>query len=129
MNKPTLNQRKGMFTFGVHREHHLLCKFPNTADLRPFWTGHNRLKTHMYKTYKIGQTNLCPLGEAAKTAEHILHDCQHYRILKHTIWSSPSDLQTKLWETVEELEKTKSFIHQAGINSLSRHRDQEEEED
>ncbi|GFR86102.1 hypothetical protein ElyMa_000712100 [Elysia marginata] len=80
-----------------------------------FWTGHNRLKTHLYKTYKISHTDFFSCGETAETVKHVLQDCQNYRMLRQAVWSSPTDLQTKLWDTIEELEKTNSFIHQMGV--------------
>ncbi|GFS14526.1 hypothetical protein ElyMa_004909500 [Elysia marginata] len=75
-------------------------------------TGHNRLKAHLYKTYRIGHPDFCSCGEAAETVELVLQDYQNYRMLRQAVWSSPTDLQTKIWDTIEELEKTNSFIHQ-----------------
>ncbi|GFR89316.1 hypothetical protein ElyMa_004274900 [Elysia marginata] len=33
---------------------------------------------------------------------------------RQAVWSSPTDQQTKLWRTSEDLDKTNSFIHQTG---------------
>ncbi|GFR82865.1 hypothetical protein ElyMa_004109200 [Elysia marginata] len=44
--------------------------------------GHNRLKTNLYKTYNIGHTDLCSCGEASEKEEHVLQDCQNYRMLR-----------------------------------------------
>ncbi|GFS19375.1 hypothetical protein ElyMa_006871600 [Elysia marginata] len=105
-----------------------------TNFLRPR-TGY-KLKAHLFKTYKIDQTDLCSRGQASETAEHIiLQDSHNYRTLRQAIWSSPIDVQTKLWGTLEELEKTNTgnrFIYQTGgggVNNTDRHRDQEEEDD
>ncbi|GFR86327.1 hypothetical protein ElyMa_004196300 [Elysia marginata] len=78
-------------------------------------TGFNRLKAHLYKADKIGHTDLCLCGEAAKKVEHVLQDCQNHIILRQAVWSSPTDLQTKLWVTIEGLEKTNTFIHHTGV--------------
>ncbi|GFS17166.1 hypothetical protein ElyMa_004974600 [Elysia marginata] len=72
------------------------------------------LNAVIIKYKKIGQTtDLCSRGQAAETAENILQDYQSYTILRQAIWSSPADLQTKFWGTLEELEpiveKTKQF--------------------
>ncbi|GFR84820.1 hypothetical protein ElyMa_000680800 [Elysia marginata] len=64
-------------------------------------TGHNRLKAHLYKTYKIGYTDLCSCGEAAETVKHVLQDCQNYRMFRQAAWSIRTDLQTKLWGKIE----------------------------
>ncbi|GFR86721.1 hypothetical protein ElyMa_006060400 [Elysia marginata] len=85
----------------------------STQPLLKLWSGHNRLKAHMYNTYKIGHTDLYSCREAAETAEHILQDCQNYRTLRQAIFSSPTELQAKLWGTLEE---------------QSSYREQEEEE-
>ncbi|GFR81720.1 hypothetical protein ElyMa_002347100 [Elysia marginata] len=89
------------------------------------WTGLNRLKAPLYKTHKICHNNLCSCGEAAETVEHVLQDCQNYRMHRQAVWSSPTDLQTKFWGTIEELEKTNSFIHQRMVTNLSPREGQE----
>ncbi|RUS71960.1 hypothetical protein EGW08_020273 [Elysia chlorotica] len=38
-------------------------------------TGHNRLKHHIHKIFKVGETDLCLCGQAAETAQHVLQDC------------------------------------------------------
>ncbi|GFR76393.1 hypothetical protein ElyMa_005799400 [Elysia marginata] len=85
-----------------------------TTVFRPR-TGHYTMKAHLHRTHKIGHTDLCSCGEAAETGEHALQDYQDYRMLTQAVWSCPTDLQTKLWGTIEEMEKNNSFIHQTGV--------------
>ncbi|GFR87842.1 hypothetical protein ElyMa_006086700 [Elysia marginata] len=73
------------------------------------------------KTHKTGQADLCSWGEAAKTAEHNI--CTFYKTARTTSRqlrqsaAAPTDMQTKLWGTTEELEETKSVIHQTVVNT------------
>ena len=78
-------------------------------------TGHNKLKYHMFRTFKIGCSDLCTCGEAAETVEHVLQDCVLYRALRENVWGSQVDMATKLYGPLEELEKTTCYIDQAGI--------------
>ena len=45
-------------------------------------TNHNKLKQHLYRTFKAGDTDQCSCGEEAQTAEHILQRCQLYKELR-----------------------------------------------
>ena len=78
-------------------------------------TGHNKLKYHMFRAFKIGCSDLCTCGEAAETVEHVLQDCVVYRALRENVWGSQVDMATKLYGPLEELEKTTCYIDQAGI--------------
>ena len=35
-------------------------------------TGHNRLRQHMYKRFKVGDSEICPGGQAPQNTEHVL---------------------------------------------------------
>ena len=35
-------------------------------------TGHNRLRQHMYKRFKVGDSEICPCGQAPQNTEHVL---------------------------------------------------------
>ncbi|GFS25488.1 hypothetical protein ElyMa_007028200 [Elysia marginata] len=61
--------------------------------------GHYRSKVHI-PTRLAKMASAC--AEKLLILQNILQDC--------------IDLQTKLWGTLEELEKTNSFIHQTGFN-------------
>ena len=34
-------------------------------------TGHNRLCQHMYKRFKVGDSEICPCGQAPQNTEHV----------------------------------------------------------
>ena len=78
-------------------------------------TGHNRLKYHIHKIFKVGETDLCSCGQAAETAQHVLQDCRLYSNVRLSIWRARVDMHTKLYGPLPELEKTVAFIAQAGI--------------
>ena len=78
-------------------------------------TGHNRLKYHIHKIFKVGKTDLCSWGQAAETAQHVLQDCRLYSNVRQSIWRERVDMHTKLYWPLPELEKTVAFISQAGI--------------
>ena len=78
-------------------------------------TEHNRLKYHIHKIFKIGETDLCSCGQAAETAQHVLQDCRLYSNVRQSIWRERVDMHTKLYGPLPELEKTVAFIAQAGI--------------
>ena len=78
-------------------------------------TGYNRLRHHMNRVFKVGETNLCSCGEAAETAEHVLQNCQTYDALRQSIWNEAVDMTTKLYGPPHELERTAAFIAKAGI--------------
>ena len=35
-------------------------------------TGHNRLNTHMYNKFKVGESEMCPCNADIMTTEHLL---------------------------------------------------------
>ena len=78
-------------------------------------TGHNRLKYHIHKIFKVGETDLCSCGQAAEMAQHVLQDCRLYSNVRQSIWRDRVDMHTKLYGPLPELEKTVAFIVQAGI--------------
>ncbi|GFS11841.1 hypothetical protein ElyMa_003096100 [Elysia marginata] len=75
----------------------------------------NSTGSPMYKTHNTGYTDLCSCGEAAETLGHVLQDRHSFRMLRQAVRSTPTDLQTNLWGTIGELDKTNTFIHQKGI--------------
>ena len=78
-------------------------------------TGHSRLKYHIHRIFKVGETDLCSCGQAAETAQHALQDCRLYSYVRQSIWRERVDMHTKLYGPLPELEKTVAFIAQAGI--------------
>ena len=78
-------------------------------------SGHNRLRSHMHRCYRIGPTALCPCGEADQTAEHILQSCRNYKLLRDKIWVTTTRLNDKLYGSAEELQKTCNFIFETKL--------------
>ena len=78
-------------------------------------TGHNRLKYHIHKIFKVGETDLCSCGQAAETAQHVLQDCRLYSNVRQSIWRERVDMHTKLYGPLPKLEKTVAFIAKPGI--------------
>ena len=80
-------------------------------------TGHNRLKYHIHKIFKVVETDLCSCGQAVETAQHVLQNCRLYSnaTVRQSIWRERVDMHTKLYGPPPELEKAVAFIAQAGI--------------
>ncbi|KAK7110267.1 hypothetical protein V1264_014169 [Littorina saxatilis] len=54
-------------------------------------------------------------GQEDQTAEHILQRCPLLDEERKEVWPSPTPLQTKLYGSRQELEKTTTFITSAGL--------------
>ena len=50
---------------------HGVTRSQQTIILR-LHTGHNRLRQHMYKRFKVGDSEICPCGQAPQNTEHVL---------------------------------------------------------
>ena len=79
-------------------------------------TGHNRLNSHMHINMTLVLSPLCTCGTEDQTIEHILQRCSAYQHLRQQIWSDGTSLHQKLYGKKEELERTVSFIKQAGLS-------------
>ncbi|KAK7092453.1 hypothetical protein V1264_008193 [Littorina saxatilis] len=77
-------------------------------------TGHNRLNAHMNRKFKLAPSPTCACGQEDQTAEHILQRCPLLDEERKEVWPSPTPLQTKLYGSRQELEKT-TFITSAGL--------------
>ena len=55
---------------------------PEQVILFRMRTGHNRLSTHMYSKFKVGESEMCPCNADNMTAEHLLQHCQLHDALK-----------------------------------------------
>ena len=53
-------------------------------------TGHNRLRQHMYKRFKVGDSEICPCGQAPQNTEHVLQACSSHRQLRARTWPNHS---------------------------------------
>ncbi|KAK7087637.1 hypothetical protein V1264_021661 [Littorina saxatilis] len=78
-------------------------------------TGHNRLNPHMNRKFKLAPSPTCACGQEDQTAEHILQRCPSLDEERKEVWPSPTPLQTKLYGSRQELEKTTTFITSAGL--------------
>ncbi|KAK7093828.1 hypothetical protein V1264_007517 [Littorina saxatilis] len=78
-------------------------------------TGHNRLNAHMNRKFKLAPSPTCACGQEDQTAEHILQRCPLLDKERKEVWPSPTPLQTKLYGSRQELEKTTTFITSAGL--------------
>ena len=76
-------------------------------------TGHNRLRQHMYKRFNVGDSEICPCGQAPQNTEHVLQTCSSHRQLRARTWPNHTPLEKKLYGTTEELD---SGLH-CGIGS------------
>ena len=79
-------------------------------------TGHNQLRHHLHRMFKIGETEDCRCGEAPETAEHVLQHCGLHGDTRRVVWSTHTDLSTKLYGLLPELQKTAHFLRLMGIN-------------
>ena len=79
-------------------------------------TGHNRLRHHMHKTFKIGETGDCLCGKGQETTKHILLECSRLEKLRNDTWGKQLDIDKMLYGQVTDLRRTVNFIEMAGIN-------------
>ena len=78
-------------------------------------TGHNRLRQHMYKRFKVGDSEIFPFGQAPQNREHVLQTCPSHRQLRVRTWPNHTLLEKKLYGTTEELALTVDYIVAAGL--------------
>ena len=69
-------------------------------------TGHTRLRQHMYKRFKVGDSELCPCGQAPQNTEDVLQTCSSHKQLRARTWPNHTPLEKKLYGTTEELALT-----------------------
>ena len=78
-------------------------------------TGHNRLRQHMYKRFKVGDSEICPCGQAPQNTEHVLQTCSSHKQLRARTWPNHTPLEKKLYGTTEELALTVDYIVASGL--------------
>ena len=78
-------------------------------------TGHNRLRQHMYKRFKVGDSEICPCGQAPQNTEHVLQTCSSHKQLRARTWPNHTPLEKKLYATTEELALTVDYIVASGL--------------
>ena len=79
-------------------------------------TGHNKLKSHLHNTFKIGEDGNCRCGGGPETAFHILQECSLYDDIRKEVWGSHKGFKEMLCGTLAELKQTVRFLEMAGIN-------------
>ena len=78
-------------------------------------TGHNRLRYHMFKTFSVGDTDMCPCNRASETVEHVLQNCELYSAARVANWPTPTSMNTKLYGAKMDLDSTIDFIKATGL--------------
>ena len=66
---------------------------------------------------KVGDTDQCPGGEEAQTAEHFLQRCQLYKELRVRTWPQPRLEAQKLYGCLTDLQRTAAlnFVRETGL--------------
>ena len=93
-------------------DYHALTRDEQVVLLR-LRTGHNRLNYHMCRKLKLAPSTACECQQGDQTTEHILQSCPKLSILRESIWTDATPLQTKLYGERMELERTARFIRLA----------------
>ena len=80
-------------------------------------TIHNKLKQHLYRTFKVGDTDLCPCGEEAQTAAlNTVYRCANCnKELRARTWPQPTLEVQKLYGCLTDLQRTAAFIIETGL--------------
>ena len=78
-------------------------------------SGYNRLRQHMYKRFKVGDSEICPCGLVPQNTEHVLQTCSSHRQLRARTWPNHTPLEKKLYGTTEELALTVYYIVALGL--------------
>ena len=77
-------------------------------------TGHNRLNSHLHRL-RLVPSPLCPCGQAAQTAEHILQNCNILNQLRTEHWPTVMNIHQKLYGSLDELINTATYIQRTGL--------------
>ena len=72
-------------------------------------TGHCGLNKHL-KRLGIAESAHCDCGSEEQTPEHILQNCPHLDAARQVHWPADTDLGTKLWGPVDQLQLTVDFL-------------------
>ena len=105
-NHPQHNSKDDIYSLSRKEQTTIFC-------LR---TGHNKLRHHMHRIFKIGDNGQCPCGAANETTDHVLQDCVKYRDQRREIWGSGVALDVKLYGPLPELQRTLEFLDKAKLN-------------
>ena len=95
-------------------DYHLMTREQQSVLVR-LRTGHNRLNNHMHRKLKLVPSPTCPCGQEDQTTEHVLQRCPLHRSAREDLWPGGTPLTTKLYGSLQELEKTTLFITRSGL--------------
>ncbi|KAK7108155.1 hypothetical protein V1264_015944 [Littorina saxatilis] len=87
---------------------HLLSRAEQAIIFR-LRTGHCCLKAHL-RRIGVAESATCDCGEGDQTPEHVLQACPLLDQLRIQTWPDPTDLRTKMWGALEDLERTSMFM-------------------
>ena len=91
-------------------------------------TGLDRLSYHLYWRLRTGHTEQCPCGTGSQTTERLLQFCPLRESLREGIWPARIPVTGKLYDSLEDLRHTATFIGETGV-SIERAEEEEEEEE
>ncbi|BFZ19231.1 hypothetical protein BsWGS_22270 [Bradybaena similaris] len=99
-------------------DHHKMDRPEQVISFR-LRTGHNRLRSHMYTKFRIGDSAVCTCGLAPpppppQTAEHILQVCPKYNLMRQAYWPRETTAETKLYGPLNE-KQTGKFIQETTL--------------
>ena len=79
-------------------------------------TNHNRLREHMFTKFKVEHSPYCRFcKEDPENTNHLLQECNHFKELREDVWENPTTLQTKLFGSLRDLQRTALFVEKIGI--------------
>ena len=93
--------------------YHLLTRHEQVSIFR-LRTGHNRLRNHLFHKLKIGDTDQCCCRTGSQTTEHFLLFCPNHESLRKQIWPDPTPMSQKLYGSLEDLQRTATFVVRSG---------------
>ena len=77
-------------------------------------TDHNRLRNDLFYKLKIGDTDQCRCRTGSQTTEHFLLFCPNHESLRKQIWPDPTPMSQKLYGSLEDLQRTATFVVKSG---------------
>ena len=89
---------------------------PDQVNLFRLRTGHNRLNTHIYSKFRIGDSEMCPCNADIMNVEHLLQHCRLHDDPRQEKWPEPAPLRFKLYGDLEDLRRMAAFVQATGIS-------------
>ena len=95
-------------------DYHVLSRKQQVILVR-LRTGHNRLKSQMYRKTEADTLTNQPCTQEEQNTEHALQRCPLHKATREDLWPVSISLTTKLYGYKQELEKTTSLISRAAL--------------